>query len=297
MPPSKFMLAKAQIKAAFGSLEGDIFKRTDISNVLAQHREEWALPKNTTGSLFAKKLIEAKILHAFSFPFPTRKEVRYAKPHVPMLNVLQSLKANSYFTHATAMAVHRLVDEPSKDIYINFEQPDHVRAGLPEQTRIDTAFKNNPRKTNNIIHQEAGDIIMLNGMYTGLLGIEERLVKGVDKKTAKLRLTDLERTLIDITVRPYYGHEVQGVLAAYQLARAHVDGAKLAAYLRQLNYVYPYHQAVGWYMTKAGYSEQQMQGIKSQPILRRFYLTHKMSVSSFDHHWQIYIPSCIERET
>ena len=291
MGTSKFQGAKAQIKATVGKLETDVFKQIEISNLLAERRDEWGLPRNTTGPAFAKKLVEAQILQKFRFPFPVRTEVRYAKPHVSMLTVLQSLKPNSYYTHATAMKAHGLSDQPTSDIFINFEQPNHVRSSLPEQSRIDAAFKNNPRKTNNIILGEASAIIMLNGMHTGLLGVDEQLVEGFEKTPLNLRITDLERTLIDITVRPYYGQEVDGVLAAYRRARADVDTTKLQTYLAQLNFVYPFHQAIGWYMETAGYSEEQVQGIRSLPILRRFYLTNKMSESTFNETWQIYVPS------
>jgi predicted transcriptional regulator of viral defense system len=133
--------------------------------------------------------------------------------------------------------------------------------------------------------------MMLNGMYTGLLGVAEQLVHGLEKRPVSLRLTDLERTLIDITVRPYYGGGIDSVLLAYQRASDQVDGVKLAQYLVDLDYVYPFHQAVGWYMTKAGYSEDQMRGIKAQPLVRRFYLTHKMETPAFNDNWQIYVPS------
>lgn len=291
MGTSKFQIAKAKIKTLLDGLDTEVFKQVDISTVFGQGREEWSLPKTMTGPTFAKKLVEAKILNRFTFPFPARQEVRYAKPRVPMLKVLQSLKANAYYTHATAMKAHGLIDSSYPDVFINFEQPNHSRSNLPEQSRIDAAFKNNPRKTNNIIQYNDGKIMMLNGMYTGLLGVAEQLVHGLEKRPVSLRLTDLERTLIDITVRPYYGGGIDSVLLAYQRASDRVDGVKLAQYLVDLDYVYPFYQAVGWYMTKAGYSEDQMRGIKAQPLVRRFYLTHKMATPAFNDNWQIYVPS------
>ncbi len=291
MALSKFQTAKDQIKTCFQALEQNIFKQSEISNILEQGRHEWGLPKSMTGSSFGKRLVEAKFIRMHSFPFPNRPERRYAKPHVPMLEVLQSIKANSYYTHASAMQVHGILRERIGDIYINFEQPEHERGSLPEQVRIDAAFKGNPRKTNNFINRDSGVITMLNGMQTGMLGVEEKYVDVLDDEPANIRVTNLERTLIDITVRPYYAGDVEVVLHAFEQARNRINITQLVKYLTKLNYVYPYHQALGWYLEKAGYSPQQLKTLRSRPRLRRFYLAHKMQKPVFDETWQVFVPS------
>jgi hypothetical protein len=290
MAYSKFQTARRQIEAHLQSLDQNIFKQAEISNILEHKRHEWDLPKGMNGSVFAKKLVEAKLIREHSFPFPNRSERRYAKPCMPMLEVLQSLKVNSYFTHASAMQVHGIRDEGVEHIFINFEQAAHERGSLPEQSRIDAAFKCNPRKTNNVIERESGDIAMLNGMHTGLLGVEEQYTTTLDSEPAKILVTNLERTLIDITVRPYYAGSVEAVLCAFERARDRVNATKLVEYLTKLNYVYPYHQALGWYMDKAGYSTQQLKKLRSRPRPRRFYLTHKMEKPVFVDAWQIFVP-------
>lgn len=290
MAYSRFQTAKRQIEARLQGLNQNIFKQVEISNILEQERHEWDLPKGMNGSSFAKKLVEARLIREHRFPFPNRSERRYAKPHVPMLEVLQSIKANSYYTHASAMQANGILEGRISDIYINFEQPTHERGSLPEQSRIDAAFKGNPRKTNNVIEREAGNIVMLNGMQTGLLGVEEQYVDMLDVEPASILVTDLERTLIDITVRPYYAGSVEAVLCAFELARDRVNVTKLVKYLTKLNYVYPYHQALGWYMDRAGYSNQQLKNLRSRPRPRRFYLAHKMQKPVFADAWQIFIP-------
>jgi hypothetical protein len=231
MPPSKFETAKDQIKIAAQQLDQDILKQVDVSNLLDHGRAQWELPKNRNGPAFAKKLIQAKCLRGYSFPFPHRTEKRYAKPHVPMLEVLQSIKPNSYYTHASATQVHGIMSKPVENIYLNFEQSPHERSILPEQSRIDAAFKSNPRQTNKVIEWEGRKMTMTNGMYTGQLGVVERYVKVLDKEPANIRLTDLERTLIDSTVRPYYSGGVEEVLRAFERARDSIDATKLANYL------------------------------------------------------------------
>jgi predicted transcriptional regulator of viral defense system len=295
MASSKFQTAKPQIRKFLNDLSPHVFKMSDISFILEENREEWDLPKSMNGSTFTKKLVESNLIREHKFAFPVRSERRYAKPHVPMLEVLQTIKANSYYTHASAMQVHGLLEARMHDIYINFEQPAHDRGSLPEQKRIDAAFKAKPRRTKNVIEGDNGDITMLNGMQTGLLGIEEKYAGSLDIEPATVRVTNLERTLIDITVRPHYAGNVETVLRAYELARDRTNVTQLVRYLKKLDYVYPYHQAVGWYLDKAGYSATQLKTLRSRPKQRRFYLAHHMSAVVFDEVWQIYVPEQLER--
>lgn len=293
MAVSKFNDAKAQITDVLDGLDRDILKQIDVSKLLDQHRETWNLPRGMTGPMFAKRLVGAKILREHIFPFPMRKEKRFAKVKIPMLEVLQSVKANSYFTHAFAMQAHQISQSEICDIYLNFEQPAHERNGLPEQKSIDIAFRSKPRNTQNIIEHESHKIVMLNGMFTGLLGVETRDVKLAHVEAATVRVTDLERTLIDIVVRPHYAGGIEDVLSAFALARGRIDIEKLAAYLTTLNYVYPYHQALGWYLSRTGFSDSQLASFRVRPRDRYFYLAHQMKDSILDEHWNIFVPTSV----
>ena len=69
----------------------------------------------------------------------------------------------------------------------------------------------------------------------------------------KIPRTTLERTLIDITVRPIYSGGVNAVLDAYKKSIGKVSVKKIIAILDTINFIYPYYQAVGFYLEKAGY--------------------------------------------
>jgi predicted transcriptional regulator of viral defense system len=68
-------------------------------------------------------------------------------------------------------------------------------------------------------------------------------------------VTNLERTLIDITVRPDYAGGVQNVLDAFRIARARLSVQTLISTLDQLSYLYPYAQAIGFLLQHAGYDD------------------------------------------
>ncbi len=291
MPPSKFNAATTQIMEAFRQGDARIWKQSDVSTMLDLRRADWDLPHGMSGATFGKKLVEAKIVRFHHFPFPQRAERRYAQPDVALLEVLQSIKAHSYYTHSCAMQAHGLLSAPISDIYLNVEQADHVRADLPEQHRIDAAFRRNPRTTNNYFSDDVGIITLLNGMHTARLGVEEKRVDLPGRQPATISVTNLERTLIDITVRPYYAGGVEAVLTAFARARDRLQMPQLLQYLASLKYVYPYHQALGWYLDKAGYDAHATETLRRMPRPRRFYLTHNMPEQMFDETWQLFVPS------
>ena len=88
-------------------------------------------------------------------------------------------------------------------------------------------------------------------MFTDRLGVE----KIRSAKRELLEVTDLERTLIDITVRPNYAGGAKAVLSAYRQARGRISVDKLLTFLKRFDYVYPYHQAIGFYLEKSSYPQ------------------------------------------
>jgi predicted transcriptional regulator of viral defense system len=108
-----------------------------------------------------------------------------------------------------------------------------------------------------------------------------------------LDVTGIERTLIDIAVRPVYAGGVFEVLRAYQLAASRVSVNRLAALLRKLDYVYPYHQAVGFYLDKAGvYGSEQLAMLREIPMEFDFHLVHEMAPddTEYSEKWRLFYP-------
>lgn len=287
MPGLKVKVPKDEIIGFFDALPKKIFDRRQIEKILVDNRWSWRLRPSTTYADFVDFLMRAK-LQRLKFEFPGRNVLRYTWGEVPYFEVVNSLKPESYFTHFTAMYLHGLTEQVPKTIYLNYEQP-RKQKGDPnlEQSRIDAAFKRQVRISKTVATQGDHRICLLNGLFTGQAGVEDFI--GPDG--ANIRVTNIERTLIDATVRPTYAGGVFEVLKAYQRAKGKASVNTLAALLKKINYVYPYHQAIGFYLEKSGvYNESAIRLFQDFDIKYDFYLMHQIKDASYDDKWRLFFP-------
>jgi hypothetical protein len=91
-------------------------------------------------------------------------------------------------------------------------------------------------------------------------------------------------------VRPIYTGGVFEVAKAFELAKEQVSVNGLCAMLRKLNFIYPYHQAIGYYMERAGYRSKQLDLVRSFPMEHDFHLTHGMTDSEYVKQWRLHVP-------
>lgn len=288
MKSTRLKIAKLDIVKFFDNYHTKVFKRSQVDEILAQQREFWRLSPSTTGNEIIAFLIDETKLEEVKFEFPSRTEIRYTWGDISTYELALSLKSDSYFTHFTAMFLHELTEQIPRTIYLNHEQvPKHYRERELEQSSIDMAFQRPVRVSNNIATYKDQKICVLNGMYTGKLGV----IQIVGPRGEQIQVTDVERTLIDATVRPVYSGGVFEVLNAYRLAKEKVSVNKLAAMLKKLNYTYPYHQAVGFYLERAGvYKNSLIALLRKFERKYDFYLTHQIKEKNYSKAWRLYYP-------
>jgi predicted transcriptional regulator of viral defense system len=229
-------------------------------------------------------------LTQYSLPFPYRNETRLVWGRQHLLQILATVKPNAYFTHLTAMWLHDLTTGPLSEVYLNHEQRPHIRNVELEQTRIDAAFKRRPRRSNNTIDVGDHRVVLLNGMHTKKLGVETKKIMAPDNDPFEVEVTGLERTLLDIVVRPNYGGGVDRILEAFVRAKGLVNIEKMYLMLKSLNYVYPYHQAIGYYLERANYTTSQLSMFEQLPMKFEFYLDYAMSETVFVERWKLHVP-------
>lgn len=290
MKQSRLSIAQADIFKHFDQLQDRVMKLSDIASILVEQREFWRLAQRTTTGHFVEFLKTSGKLKQLDFPFPYRAETRYVWGDVHLLETLLTLKKDAYYSHYTAMRMHGLTEQIPKTIYLNHEQRPQPQNPSLEQGRIDAAFSRKPRVSNNIIDRDDLRICLVNGMHTNQLGVISSKVSYDSNEKVKVRLTNIERTLIDITVRPVYSGGVFEVGKAFELAKDQVSVNALSALFQKLKYVYPYHQAIGFYLERAGYKPSVLDMLRRFPIEYDFYLAQQMQKTRYVKEWRIFVP-------
>lgn len=285
----KIVLAKSAIEEFFDQLPLKAFRDGELAGILFSQSEEWDLAVSQTVSGFIDFLVRESHLKEITLTSEHYRDVkRYIWNSPSIYAIALTLKNRSYLSHGSAVFLHGLTDQLPKIVYVNHEQSPKPQGGQLLQENINRAFSRPQRRSNYTYKYEDFQIVVINGKFTDRLEVSQ--VNGTDGE--RLDATKLERTLIDIAVRPNYAGGVVQVLEAFERAKPQVSVNTLVATLKTLNYLYPYHQVIGFYMERAGYPESQWSKLLKLGLSFDFYLTYQLPADKkFDKKWRLYYPS------
>ena len=276
--PSKLQAARGQIIAYFENLPRYALTDADLAGILFKRAGEWRLAANTSVDKFVRFLLEATAMRRVSI-VPVGENVhrtvtRYVWADASPYAVAATLESRAYLSHGTAVLLHGLTDQLPSVICVSREQSQQYgRESTLEQEGIDNAFSQPERRSNALFTYDNFQVVLLHGKNTGRLEVGT-----ITYGREQLSVTKLERTLIDITVRPAYAGGVYQVLEAYRRAQPDMSTSVLLATLKKLDYIYPYHQAIGFYMQRAGYKPEQYERLRGLGLNHDFYLADRKSV-------------------
>ena len=280
--------AQLAILEDFRHLAPCALTRQKFNQILASRRASWHAPKNFGVDDLIDLLEENGSLKAIEISSDDygRKD-RYVIGDVSLPQLALSFYKDSYLSHGTALDLHGLAS--FKEILVNHEQSPKPSAGRGQlsQSGLDQAFSNQPRRSNYIFHHGRRTITFLNGKNTGRAGVIEK--PGANGES--LHVTSIERTLIDVIVRPQYAGGIQNVHKAFKAAKDRVSVEEIAMLLAKIKHLYPYHQALGFMLQKAGMNEEALSPLRKPTIRFRFYLEYAMKAPKYDPVWQLYYPS------
>ncbi|MCT4619083.1 MAG: hypothetical protein N4A62_06815 [Marinisporobacter sp.] len=267
-----------------------ILSIVDLGLLLKKLSEEYLMHKLTRKE-FADILVSINFLEIEKITLPNRKMTKYIFGKVSKYELALSINKDSYLSHYTAVYLYGLIDNIPKTIYTNTEQykKSPINDGELVQLNVDRAFSRPMRKTNNIAKLNDFDVVLLNGKNTRKLEVLNIAIDGVE-----LPITSLERTLIDIVTRPDYAGGVQEIINAYKGAKGKVSTSRIIATLRKFDYMYPYHQAIGFYLERAGYDEKVLARFDKLDKKCDFYLTYQMKDKNYSNRWKVYYPAYLD---
>jgi hypothetical protein len=272
----------------FDAQPARIFKIGRLKAIFHEHGVGWGLPTSMSVAAFVDFLVEKTQLQKVKVESEhDRDATRYSWGEPRPYELALSLGRNPYLSHASAMAMHGITEQIPKVVYINDEQsPKNLPPANLTQPAIDRAFTGNQRTSRATFSIGALRIVLISGKHTGRLEVGQQ--EALDGSLVDA--TKLERTLIDIAVRPGYAGGPYQVLEAYRTARGRASVNVLVATLKKLEYAYPYHQTVGFYLQRAGYPDSALDQLKRLGLHFDFYLTYGMREKQLDPDWRLFVP-------
>ena len=284
-------ISRAAIKASFQNRPA-AFRLSQLRELIDFEREAWNAPISMGADDIIAVLVSigiVELLEIGSVDGLTIKRL-YAQRHLNPFQVALALRPNSYLSHSTAAQVHLLTRSQNKVVYVTHEQSKKPSAQSSlTQEAMDRAFLKPQRITTERYSYEGWELMLLNGKNTGNLGVGVATSAGEE-----VEVTRIERTLIDMTVRPDYSGGPYQVLEAYERAADRLALAALLSNLKRLDFIYPYHQSIGFYLEKAGYPAATYERLRSFEFQYDFYLVHAMTESVYDEVWRLHVPAGME---
>ncbi len=284
--PTRIQIAKPDIVALFDNQEKRVYRLEELAEILSANQIGWRLTMSQSVSGFIDFLLTRTKLREVVLEGPSRI-VRYTWGEATVYEIALSIGVKPYLSHGTAVFLHSLTEQLPRTIYVNHEQPPKPAATAAlTQERINAALARPPRISKQAFKLGDLQVVTVNGKFTGRL--EVGAITG--PQNSKLDVTKIERTLIDITVRPFYAGGVYQVLETYKRARDQISTNLLAATFKRLDFVYPYHQCIGFYLERAGYNEKLVSLFAKMPIQFDFFLTHELKDPDYSRKWRLFFP-------
>lgn len=279
---ANFIKYSEKIEALLDKTEYKVLTTEEFESVVSSIKEirgiKSALRNQIKDFLFEKYFLKGRLAGHFS------SEIYYKKSDsIDQYDIAATRSRSSFFSHYSALAIHNLTVQIPKQIYLTWERkslPRNNYEGLIQEN-VDLAFNKKPRITQDKRKYKSFTINFISGQNQNRIGI---------KKFKKYWVSDIERTLIDISVRPFYSGGVTQVLQSFEEAKEILDTKKLFEYYISMNFIYPYHKVIGYYLEKAGYDLVDYMAFLDLDSDIDFYLTYNILNKEYNEKWKLFIP-------
>ena len=263
----------------------NIFRSNEIGQFLSTHRGEWGMPNVPINELLEVLLRQKLIVRAEFISNRYDTIVRYLRGDHSNEALALSLQRDSYLSHGTALTLHGLA-APGKIIYVNREQSPKNQSGEITQAGIRLAFRNKQRQSQYIFNYLTMKYGLLTGKNTDRAGVTQ--VKVSSERA--LDVTDIERTLIDVVVRPAYAGGIENVADAYKKIAHRINVDHMVDLVRRIAHLYPYNQAIGFLLERAGVPAKECNKLSALGQQFEFYLDYGIKKPAFNPKWRLYSP-------
>ena len=286
-------LARAELQLIERLAQSDrlVYSPLTLAELFRAMRERRIYSQQTSYEDFLEFVLRRGHLTQIALHAPNYGEtiLRFARGQATSLDIAATLRSSAYFSHSTAAYLNGLTNTLPSTLFLNLEQSEKPRSSNAALTQasLDRAFSSKQRQSKLFYTYETLTVTMLSGKKSGKLGVESVAASSGRFFSA----TNLERTLVDLTVRPAYAGGIKAVLECFRVAKARVSMEKLLQILDQLDYLYPYAQAIGFLAQRAAFSEADLLPLRDRTSSLKFYLVHGMKNPAYDETWRTYHPT------
>lgn len=286
--PSRITLAQHAASHYFDTIHLGAFVQHHLYQLIEEKRIEWDLPATTPPGQVAARWVSNGFLRSETILVSNGEEITlllYQEPSV--YEVAVALRSRAYVSHYPAVFLHGLTTQVPRTIYTTRElSAKRPLPGTLSQPAIDQAFAQPQRRAQLQATYQEYTLVLLSGKHSNHSGV---LTDSRDN--SGFAVTNLERTLIDSMVRPGYAGGSFAVLGAFGSAVAdRINAPALVAHLKALSLIYPYQQALGFYLERAGYTGGLLDTLSDERTGFDFYLDYGMESRSYDPYWKIWYP-------
>lgn len=239
-------------------------------------------------------LQENGVVNSYKLTAKNNKTVTlYCSRKLDKLNpyeITHAMFPQGYFCNLSSIYYHSLTNQVPKAIYI-CTSAKRINVNTVNNDELRRAFIKPHRHTNHVYTLNDYKVIVVERARISDSGVvESRPPSTLLPNTS--HVTCIERALIDAVVSPQYNGGIVSVYTYFRNARDMLNMARLIKIYRQLDFVYPYSQSIGFLIDRAGMSKYASVIYKDLPPKRSFFVDHDAKTSwIYDKKWKLYYPA------
>lgn len=228
------------------------------------------------------------------------KDIVSSKKQIDPLELIPAFAEKSFASYFCALFFNGLINQVPKTFHISLERKTRGKRSVNSYAQLDKykvrdTFMKTPIQTQNIAAYERRKYIFIEREFTEMLGVIDIRASAM-KKEISIKVTDLERTLLDCIISPHRAGGIDTVFDSFKSAKNKLDIGKLYYYYTKLNFLYPYWQRIGFILQRTIGHEL---SAKWEELMNQkkyeFYLMHEYKINwLLDKKWKIFYPKMLD---
>jgi len=212
--------------------------------------------------------------------------------NITLYETARAMFPSGYFCNLSAVYYQALTNQVPKTVYISTESNAMKTRKNPTLTdrKLRQAFLKPNRHTRFIFNTPKGDLVVIErSKHTDHGVVLAKSSTGLLPSDS--RASSVERALIDAVICPQYNGGISSIPDYFRHAKGRVNIDKLIDIYRELDFVYPYSQAIGFFLERTGMPKMADKVQDAFASQAKFYIDHNAKTSwKLDPRWRVYYP-------